>query len=118
MLQMMRSCCPYQCMTSCWTGLQGECKEAGMRISTFKSKAMVLSRKGGLSSPDQGGDAVPNGEFKCLRVLFPSEGKVEQDRCGVHSDAGSAPVSCGEEGAELKCKALDLLVNLCAYPCL
>ncbi|TWW53244.1 hypothetical protein D4764_0289930 [Takifugu flavidus] len=39
-------------------------------------------------------------------------GDRQADRCGVHSNAGSAPVRCGEERDEPKGEALDLPVDL------
>lgn len=38
------------------------------------------------------------------------------DRCGVCRDVAAVPVCYGEEGAEAKGKALDLLVGLCSCP--
>ena len=43
-------------------------------------------------------------------------GDGEADWYGVRRDADSAPVRCGEEAAERKGKALNLLVDLCSYP--
>ncbi|XP_016305013.1 uncharacterized protein LOC107660256 [Sinocyclocheilus anshuiensis] len=57
-----------------------ECEAAGMRISTSKSEAMVLSRKK-VDCPLQvgGGELLPQvEEFKYLGVLFTSEGKMER----------------------------------------
>ncbi|KAI3358338.1 hypothetical protein L3Q82_014781 [Scortum barcoo] len=101
-----------------------ECEAAGMRISTSKSKAMVLDRKRVACPLRVGGEVLPQvEEFKYLGVLFTSEGKMEREidrRIG----AASAVMLCavkvgvpdrrGEEGAELsrKAKALDLPVNL------
>ena len=52
--------------------------------------------------------------YKYLGVLFTSEGRMERqaDRCGVCSNADSARIRRGEEGAEPKGKALDLPVDL------
>ncbi|KAK5928647.1 hypothetical protein CgunFtcFv8_013696 [Champsocephalus gunnari] len=57
-----------------------ECAAAGMRISTSKSEAMVLSRKP-MDCPLQvGHESLPQvKEFKYLRVLFSSEGTMERE---------------------------------------
>ena len=87
-----------------------ECEEAGMRISTSKSKAMVLDRKKVACSLRVGGELLPQvEECKYLGVLFTSEGKMVVSVCH------------GEERAELKgesvpCMSLDLPVNLRSYP--
>ncbi|KAI3369409.1 hypothetical protein L3Q82_007633 [Scortum barcoo] len=48
-----------------------ECEAAGMRISTSKSKAMVLNRKRVACPLQVGGEVLPQvEEFKYLRVLF------------------------------------------------
>ncbi|TWW64132.1 hypothetical protein D4764_03G0011400 [Takifugu flavidus] len=57
-----------------------ECEVAGMRISTFKSKAMVLSRKKVECLLRVKEEILPQVEgFKYLRVSFTSEGKMEQE---------------------------------------
>uniref|UniRef100_A0A8D0CHB3 Reverse transcriptase domain-containing protein n=1 Tax=Scleropages formosus TaxID=113540 RepID=A0A8D0CHB3_SCLFO len=56
-----------------------ECEAAGMRISTSKSEAMVLSRKKVDCSLRVRGELLPQvEEFKYLGVLFTSEGKMER----------------------------------------
>ncbi|TWW58331.1 hypothetical protein D4764_07G0010500 [Takifugu flavidus] len=53
---------------------------AGMRISTSKSKAMVLNRKKVECLVRVKEEILPQGEeFKYLGVLFTSEGRMEQD---------------------------------------
>ncbi|XDV52909.1 hypothetical protein PO909_021551 [Leuciscus waleckii] len=55
-----------------------ECEAAGMRISTSKSEAMVLSRKRVACPLQVGGEFLPQvDEFKYLGVLFTSEGRME-----------------------------------------
>ncbi|KAI3364813.1 hypothetical protein L3Q82_000923 [Scortum barcoo] len=57
-----------------------ECEAAGMRISTSKSEAMVLDRKRVACPLRVGGEVLPQvEEFKYLRVLFTSEGKMERE---------------------------------------
>ncbi|XP_042604086.1 uncharacterized protein LOC122141275 [Cyprinus carpio] len=57
-----------------------ECEAAGMRISTSKSEAMVLSRKRVACPLQVGGDLLPQvEEFKYLGVLFMSEGRMERE---------------------------------------
>uniref|UniRef100_A0A8P4KHH4 Reverse transcriptase domain-containing protein n=1 Tax=Dicentrarchus labrax TaxID=13489 RepID=A0A8P4KHH4_DICLA len=57
-----------------------ECQAAGMRISTSKSEAMVLSRKPVDCLLRVGSESLPQvKEFKYLRVLFTSEGRMEQE---------------------------------------
>ena len=54
-----------------------ECEAAGMRISTSKSEAMVLSRKPVDCLLQVGNVSLPQvKEFKYLRVLFTSEGMM------------------------------------------
>ncbi|KAK5909389.1 hypothetical protein CesoFtcFv8_003322 [Champsocephalus esox] len=57
-----------------------ECEAAGMRISTSKSEAMVLSRKP-MDCPLQVGNESLHQvkEFKYLGVLFSSEGSMERE---------------------------------------
>lgn len=51
-----------------------------MRISTSKSKAMVLSRKRVVCPFQVGGELLPQvEEFKYLGVLFVSEGRTERE---------------------------------------
>ena len=53
---------------------------AGVRISSSKSEAMILSRKGVNCPLQVKGKSPPQAEeFKCLRVLFTSEGKMAQE---------------------------------------
>ncbi len=57
-----------------------ECKAAGMRISTSKSKAMVPSRKKVACPLQVGGVFLPQvEEFKYLGVLFTREGRMERE---------------------------------------
>uniref|UniRef100_A0A3Q3JAD5 Reverse transcriptase domain-containing protein n=1 Tax=Monopterus albus TaxID=43700 RepID=A0A3Q3JAD5_MONAL len=57
-----------------------ECEAAGMRISTSKSEAMVLSRKRVACSLQVGGEFLPQvEEFKYLGVLFTSEGRMKRE---------------------------------------
>ncbi|KAI3361665.1 hypothetical protein L3Q82_002028 [Scortum barcoo] len=57
-----------------------ECEAPGMRISTSKSKAMVLSRKRVNCPLRVGEEFLPQvEEFKYLGVLFTSEGKMERE---------------------------------------
>ncbi|KAI3354439.1 hypothetical protein L3Q82_018960, partial [Scortum barcoo] len=57
-----------------------ECEVAGMRISTSKSEAMVHNRKRVACPLRVGGEILPQmEEFKYLRVLFMSEGKMERE---------------------------------------
>ncbi len=57
-----------------------ECEEAGMRISTSKSEAMVISREKVACPLQVGGEFLPQmEEFKYLGVLFMSEGRMERE---------------------------------------
>ena len=57
-----------------------ECEAAGMKISTSKSEAMVLSRKRVDCPLQVGGESLLQvEEFKYLGVLFTSEGKMERE---------------------------------------
>ncbi|KAK7884420.1 hypothetical protein WMY93_027543 [Mugilogobius chulae] len=57
-----------------------ECEAAGMKISSSKSKAMVLDRKKVPCPLQVGGESLPQvEEFKYLGVLFTSEGKMEHE---------------------------------------
>ncbi|TWW53707.1 hypothetical protein D4764_0113540, partial [Takifugu flavidus] len=57
-----------------------ECEAAGMRISTSKSEAMVLSRKKVECLLQVKEEILPQvEEFKYLGVLFTSEGRMEQE---------------------------------------
>ncbi|MDF4285589.1 reverse transcriptase domain-containing protein, partial [Vibrio parahaemolyticus] len=89
-----------------------ECEAAGMRISTSKSEAMVLSRKRVDCPLQVRGEVLPQvEEFKYLGILFTSEGRMVW--CGVCSDV----LDCrGEEGAEPEGKAFDLTVHLRPNP--
>ncbi|KAK3539792.1 hypothetical protein QTP70_013228 [Hemibagrus guttatus] len=80
-----------------------ECEAAGMGVSTSKSEAMVLDQKKVACTLQFGGEVLPQvEEFKCLGVLFPSEGKMDREidrrigRSGS-SNAVYVPVCCGEE---------------------
>ncbi|TWW73385.1 R2 Retrovirus-related Pol polyprotein from type I retrotransposable element [Takifugu flavidus] len=85
------------------------CEAAGMKISTSKSEAMVLNRKKVECLLRVKEEILPQvEEFKYLGVLFMSEGRMEQEiNRRIHS---------GEERAEPKGEALDLLVDLRFYP--
>ena len=68
--------------------LTAECEAAGMRISTSKSEAMVLSRKPVDCLLRVGNECLPQvKELKCLRVLFMSEGMM---RCQIGLRVGAA----------------------------
>ncbi|KAK3522919.1 hypothetical protein QTP86_008224 [Hemibagrus guttatus] len=55
-----------------------ECEVAGMRVSTSKSEAMDLDRKKVACTLQVGGEFLPQvEEFKYLRVLFMSEGRMD-----------------------------------------
>ena len=57
-----------------------ECEAAGMRISTSKSEAMVLSRKRVECTLRVWNEVLPQvEEFKYLGVLFTSEGRMERE---------------------------------------
>jgi len=57
-----------------------ECEAVGMRVSTSKSEAMVLCRKMVDCSLRVGNELLPQAkEFKYLRVLFTSEGRMERE---------------------------------------
>lgn len=57
-----------------------ECEVVGMRISTSKSEAMVLSRKPVDCLLQVGNEPLPQvKEFKYLGVLFASEGTMERE---------------------------------------
>ncbi|KAK3516360.1 hypothetical protein QTP70_009415 [Hemibagrus guttatus] len=57
-----------------------ECEAAGMRVSTTKSEAMVLDRKKVACTLQIGGEVLPQvEEFKYLRVLFMSEGRMDRE---------------------------------------
>ena len=56
------------------------CEAAGMRISTSKSKSMVLNRKRVECTLRVGDEILPQvEEFKFLGVLFTSEGRMERE---------------------------------------
>ena len=68
-----------------------DCKAAGMRISTSKSEAMVLSRKPMDCPLRVGNEFLPQvTEFKYLEILFSSEGTRECEM-GRRIRAGKAP---------------------------
>ena len=57
-----------------------KCVEAGIWISPSKSKAMILSRKPMECLLWVGNESLPQvKEFKCLGVLFASEGTMERE---------------------------------------
>ena len=57
-----------------------ECEAAGMRVSTSKSEAMVLSRKPVDCQLQVLGEPLPQvKEFKYLGVLFTNEGTMERE---------------------------------------
>ncbi|KAK3515797.1 hypothetical protein QTP70_032936 [Hemibagrus guttatus] len=57
-----------------------ECEAAGMRVSTSKSEAMVLDRKKVACTLQVGGEVLPQVEdFKYLRVLFTSDGRMDRE---------------------------------------
>ncbi|KAK3525741.1 hypothetical protein QTP70_007388 [Hemibagrus guttatus] len=57
-----------------------ECEAAGMRVSTFKSEAMVLDWKKVACTLQVGGEVLPQvEEFKYLGVLFTSEGRMDRE---------------------------------------
>ncbi|KAK3515281.1 hypothetical protein QTP70_013483 [Hemibagrus guttatus] len=57
-----------------------ECEAAGMRVSTSKSEAMVLDPKKVACTLQVGGEILPQvEEFKYLRVLFTSEGRMDRE---------------------------------------
>ncbi|KAK3525229.1 hypothetical protein QTP86_024952 [Hemibagrus guttatus] len=57
-----------------------ECEAAGMRVSTSKSKAMVLDRKKMACTLQVGGKVLPQvEEFKYLGVLFTSEERMDRE---------------------------------------
>ncbi|KAK3551449.1 hypothetical protein QTP70_017426, partial [Hemibagrus guttatus] len=57
-----------------------KCEAAGMRVSTSKSKAMVLDRKKVACTLQVGGEVLPQvEEFKYLGVLFTSEGRMDRE---------------------------------------
>ncbi|KAK3541270.1 hypothetical protein QTP86_019416 [Hemibagrus guttatus] len=57
-----------------------ECEAAGMRVSTSKSEAMVLNRKKVACTLQVGGEVLPQVEdFKYLRVLFTSDGRMDRE---------------------------------------
>ena len=61
-------------------GFAAECETEGIRISTSKSEAMVLSWKRVDCPLQVGGESLLQvEEFKYLGVLFTSEGKMERE---------------------------------------
>ncbi|KAK3565231.1 hypothetical protein QTP86_001041 [Hemibagrus guttatus] len=57
-----------------------DCEAAGMRVSTSKSEAMVLDRKKVACTFQVGEELLPQvEEFKCLGVLFTSEGRMDRE---------------------------------------
>ncbi|KAK3575585.1 hypothetical protein QTP86_030518 [Hemibagrus guttatus] len=55
-----------------------ECEAAGMRVSIYKSEAMVLDRKKVACTLQVGGEVLPH-VFKYLGVLFTSEGRMDRE---------------------------------------
>ena len=56
-----------------------KCKVAGMRISSYKSEAMVLNRQK-VQCPLWAEESLPQAEeFKCLGILFTSDGRLEKE---------------------------------------
>ncbi len=86
-----------------------ECEAAGMRISTSKSKAMVISRKKVAYPLQIGGEFLPQvKEFKYLGVLFTSEGRMVREidrRIGVASAVMRSIYRSLMTKKELSCKA-------------
>jgi len=63
-----------------WDVFAAESEAAGMRVSTSESEAVVLCRKPVDCSLQVGTECLPQArEFKCLGVLFTSEGKMERE---------------------------------------
>ena len=94
-----------------------ECEAAGMRISTSKSEAMVLSRKP-MDCLLHVGKFLPQvTEFKYLGILFSSEGTREREMgqrigaVGTVLHSLNHTVVMKREG-----KAFNLPVNLRSYP--
>ncbi|KAK3508089.1 hypothetical protein QTP70_013446 [Hemibagrus guttatus] len=57
-----------------------ECEAARMRVSTSKLEAMVLNRKKVACTLQVGGEVLPQvQEFKYLRFLFTSEGRMDRE---------------------------------------
>ncbi|KAK3518183.1 hypothetical protein QTP70_033879 [Hemibagrus guttatus] len=57
-----------------------ECEAAGLRVSTSKSEAMVIDRKKVACTLQVGGEFLPQvKEFKYLRVLFMSDGRMDRE---------------------------------------
>ena len=89
-----------------------------MRISTSKSESMVLNRKKVECTLRVGDEILPQvEEFKYLRVLFTSEGRMKReiDRW-INAASAVMRIRREEEGAEPTGKALDLPVDLCSCP--
>ena len=86
-----------------------ECESAGMRISTSKSEAMVLSRKRVDCPLQVGGEFLPQvEEFRYLGVLFTSEGRMEREidrRIGAASAVMRSLYRSVVVKKELSCKA-------------
>ncbi|TWW60989.1 hypothetical protein D4764_05G0010790 [Takifugu flavidus] len=115
-------CCGHKVVGACRRrSCIGKCEAAGMRISTSKSEAMVLSQKKVeclLRVKEEILD--PSGGVQVPRGVVHERGKNgagdrQVDRCGICSNADSALVHCGEERAEPKGEALDLPVDLHSY---
>ena len=91
--------------------LAAECQAAGMRICTSKSEAMVLGRKRVVCLLWVGAEILPQvEEFKYLRVLFTSEGKMRLEidrRVAAVSAVMHTLCRSGEDG---------LPVDLCSHP--
>lgn len=78
-----------------------ECKATRVRVSTVKSEAIVLHQNKVDCSLWVGSKLLPQvREFKYLRVLFTSDGKMDfevADRCCISSNAGIVPDCCGKK---------------------
>ncbi|KAK3515853.1 hypothetical protein QTP70_034764, partial [Hemibagrus guttatus] len=91
-----------------------ECEAAGMRVSTSKSEAMVLDRKKVACTLQVGGEVLPQvEEFKYLRVLFTSEGRMD---CEIDRriDAAAAVMQSMYQSVVVK-KELSRKVKLSIY---
>ncbi len=97
-----------------------ECEAVKMRVSTFKTEAMVLCCKP-VDCSLPGSELLSQvRELKYLEVLSTSEGKMERemDRLIGAAAAVMRPLyrTVGEERAEPEGKALNLPVDLCSNP--
>ncbi|TWW55951.1 hypothetical protein D4764_09G0010010 [Takifugu flavidus] len=91
------------------------CEAAGMKISTSKSEAMVLNRKKVECLLRVKEEILPQvEEFKYLRVLFTSEGRMEQE-IDRQIGAASAVMRPLHRSVVVK-RAPNLPVDLNSYP--